>query len=103
MSSYRYEFEELRLIKNMDVYAFGFAELSYSFEPGDAYTGYRGGIEWYVDSITIYSTSPKAGNLDLPKDHPLYDLIFEALREEEYRIIEKLEDDYNSDFNDEDG
>ena len=100
MQQYEYEFEELRIIPGVDVLAFGKATLEYEVEPDDAYTGYRGGVAWSVESIILYGSSTKSGDFYVPKDHFLYETICQALREHEYRINEKLEDDYNSDMRD---
>ena len=102
MQQYEYEFEELRIIPGVDVLAYGKATLEYEVEPDDAYTGYRGGICWDVIGITLYGSSTKSGDMVLPEDHPVYDLICKALREKEYRINEELEEEVNSDMRDED-
>ena len=100
MQYYEYEFEELRIIPGVDVLAFGKATIEYEVEPDDAYTGYRGGICWDVDSITLYGSSTKHGDMILAKDHPVYDLICKALREKEYRLVEELENEISTDMRD---
>lgn len=100
MGTYRYEFEELRVVPGVDVLAFGYADLEYEVEPSDAYTGYRGGVSFGVDSITLYGSSTKSGDFDVPKDHPLFDLICKAIQAEDYRIGQAIEDEINDDMRD---
>ena len=101
MQYYEFEFDELRVIPGADVFAYGKATIEYEIEPDDAYTGYRGGICWSVEGITLYGPGT-LGDVVLAEDHPLYDLICKALRDNEHRVAGEIEEDINSDMRDED-
>ena len=102
MSHIVYEFEELEVLENIHLLAAGKAEISYEVEPGDAYSGYLGGISFSVESIELFSTTKDKPNLALTEGSFLFDEIETALRHSphEYRIVEACAEDANSDFND---
>lgn len=89
-----YEFEELQPFPGHAVYINGSADIEYEEDPGDAYTGARGGYSYWVTRISINSDKKDLGDLNLDGANPLYSLIENQLTGINYsdHVLQKIED-----------
>lgn len=92
MAHITYEFEELELIPGLDVWAFGYAEISGTAQGPEPDVGIMGGYyEWEVDAIYLCNRTEK-GHTKLDPKHSIYELIETALHSDDYdqRISDQL-------------
>ena len=90
----KWVFEELQIVPDHECLVWGEAEISYETEPADPDVGYRGGVNFSVDSIMLYADVNGKPGLELPHNHPLFSMIDAALHSPryEYKIIEEIEE-----------
>ena len=91
-----FQFEELQPIQGYRMFVEGEADIEWSWEKGDFYSGYLGGFVWSVKSISIYKDG-EGGALNLGGEYDrLYSWIEEALeRDFESSILNAIEEQSN--------
>jgi len=95
-NEFNYRFSSMEILRGYDVYASGDADISYRIERAEPDVG----IMWrHIDieilSIVLDATAPRAPSLNLSQDHPLYNLIVEALKTEDDVFRACVEDSEN--------
>lgn len=79
MASITYYFDELKIMPGLDIWCYGYAEISGTYEPPDRDVGIMSGwFEWEVESISLQNTNDP-GNTPIDPSHPIYKMIVDAL------------------------
>lgn len=93
MRTIKIELDEFQPWPGICVYVYGWAEISYEYEPGDPDVGYRGGVTYpTVESITIEAHLAKDQAQTIDKNHPLFAPIAKIIETTDYAFEDCDED-----------
>ena len=82
--TFEYEFDELQVLKHIELYAYGYAVIDWEYDPADTSVGETSDYAYSIQDIVISSYNKDKAPFVLPRNSDLYAMILFRLNSSDY-------------------